>query len=68
MNQGPDEVGDEFFCTTDQRTGFGMVFMFKTGDGELKELYFDIISECLGHNAYFVKKAHLKNSFDVSKD
>jgi hypothetical protein len=56
INQNPEEVGTEYFRKP-QRTIFGMVLIYKNENNEINKIYFDFISECLKHNAYFVKYA-----------
>jgi hypothetical protein len=56
LGSGPRELGQSWY-TRERRTIFGMALNKKEADGSISKWHFNIVSDCLAHDAIFVKQA-----------
>jgi hypothetical protein len=56
LERGPRELGQSWY-TWERRTVFGMALLKREADGEISKWHFNLVSDCLTHDAIFVKMA-----------
>ena len=73
LGRGPRELGQSWY-TRERRTIFGMAFFKREADGRISKWHFNLVSDCLTHDAVFVKVALSQlfastvwQSFDIDK-
>jgi hypothetical protein len=73
LGRGPRELGQSWY-TRERRTVFGMALLRREADGRISKWHFTQVSDCLTHDAIFVKVAlahlfssNIWQSFNISK-
>jgi hypothetical protein len=56
LGRGPRELGQSWY-SRERRTTFGMMLFKREADGSLSKWHFNFVSDCLTHDAIFVKVA-----------